>query len=128
MTDEVPDLLQPELGVDEPLDERVAQGVRPEPRRLHPGQQQVTPGAGGDGGMPDGPNGRRRPEEHMAVARPRSAVPQIVDDRLADDLRQREGRRVAGLPLRHREPLPFPIDVVQGQGGHLTAPQAVRHE
>ncbi len=57
MADEVPDLLQPELGVDEPLHERVAQGVGPEPRRLHPGPQEVTPGAGGNGVRPDGPNG-----------------------------------------------------------------------
>src|SRR5712692_9794087 len=48
MADEVADLFQCEVGIDEPLHEGVAQGVRAWPRNLDASLQEIAPGAGGD--------------------------------------------------------------------------------
>src|SRR5712692_1479701 len=126
--DKITDLLQREVGVDEPLHEGVAQRVGPWPMNLDPGPQQITCCACGDRGESDRSHRRWRPEEHVTIHRFRPAVLEILDDRLADGLGQRERGRVPCLTLRHREPLTFPIDIVEGQSRHLTTPKAVGHQ
>src|SRR5215470_1627126 len=128
MADEVPDLLQREVGIDEPLHEGVAQRVGAWPRNLDPSLQQITLCAGGDHGGSDGSQRGHRSKEHMPVRCFRATVLQVIDDGLADGLRQRESRRVPRLSLWYRKPLAFPVDIVEGQGCHLTTPQAVGHQ
>ena len=41
----------------------------------------------------------------------RSPVLQVVDDRIADDRRQRIGGRMPGFAIGHLQPLALPIDV-----------------
>ena len=128
MADKIADLLQPEVEIDEPLHERVAQRVGAWPRNLDASPQQIACCAGGDRSGSDRSHRRWRPEKHVPIRRFRSAVLEIIDDRLADGFGQRESRRVPCLSLRHREPLTFPIDIVEGQGRHLATAKAVGHQ
>src|SRR6266851_251971 len=128
MADKIADFLQRELSIDEPLHEGVAQGVRAWPRNLDSSLQQIARCAIGDHRGSDGSHRCDRPKEHASIRRFRPAVLQIVDDGLANRLRQRESRRVPCLTLRYREPLPFPVDIVERQGRHLTTAKAVRHK
>ena len=62
VADEIPDLLQREVGIDEPLHERVAQRVGAWPRNLDASPQQISRCAGGD-------RGAVRPAAPAAAAR-----------------------------------------------------------
>ena len=92
MADKIADLFQPKVEIDEPLHERVAQRVGAWPRDLDASPQQMPCGAGGDRGGSDGSHRRCRPEKHVPIRCFRSAVLEIIDDRLANGLGQRESR------------------------------------
>ena len=70
----------------------------------------------------------QQPEEDMAVRALRAAMAQIVEQRLTDHDRQREGGRVACLPLRDRQTLTLPVDVVEREHGDLATTQTVGDE
>jgi hypothetical protein len=53
---------------------------------------------------------------------------QIVEECLTDDDGQGEGAGVAGLALRDSQTLSFPVDVIEGERGDLSATQAVGDE
>src|SRR6266699_2668278 len=67
VADKIADLLQPEVEIDEPLHERVAQRVGAWPRNLDASAQQIARGAGGDRGGSDGSHRRCRSEKHVPI-------------------------------------------------------------
>ena len=61
----------------------------------------------------------------MPVTRVRSAAAQVVQQRLTDHRRQGERGGMPCLTFGDRQTVTFPVDVIQGQRGHLPGPQPV---
>jgi RHS repeat-associated protein len=68
VTHEIPDRLDREIAVHQPLDRAVPQRVRPRAGNVDPGRQQVPAGAAGDRRHPDRCHRCHRPEEHEPTA------------------------------------------------------------
>ncbi len=88
----------------------------------------MGPCARRDCGGPEGTHRGHSAQEHLPGGGLGPAVAQVVDQRLTDRRRQREGGVVARLALGDAEALPLPIDVVQPEGGDLPAAQPVAHQ
>ncbi len=123
--DEVPDRLQREVGVDEPLHARVPERVRPRPRNIDLRRAQIVPRPLSDDRVADRLERRDRTQEHPPLIAPRTTVLQIVHERFPDRRRERERGRVPGLALRYPQMLALPIDVIQHQRRDLSATQPV---
>ncbi len=128
MPDEVADRLEVEVGIDKALDCRVAQGVRPRSGNVDTSLEQVLARDRGHRSRPERALGRGDAEEHAAVGRLGAPSPKVVEDRLADDRRERERRGVAGFAFGNRQALAFPVDVVQRERRDLSRPQTVGDE
>ena len=63
------------------------------------------------------------PQEHLRALACRPAVPDVVDDRPADVLEQRQLHPPAGLGLHHREPVAGPVEVGEPQPFDVDAAQ-----
>src|SRR6266516_7175829 len=62
-------------------------------------------------------------EEYLRAVTPRTAVPDVVDDRPADILEQRQLHPVAGLGLHHRQAIAGPIEITEPEPFHVDAAQ-----
>src|SRR5436190_5086438 len=69
MADKIADLLQPEVEIDEPLHERVAERMGAWPRNMDACPQQIACCACGDRGGSDGSHRCCRPEKYMPIRR-----------------------------------------------------------
>jgi hypothetical protein len=63
------------------------------------------------------------PEEHLRAVACRAAVPEVVDDRPADVLEQRQRHPTAGLGLHHRQPVAGPVEIGEPQPFDVDAAQ-----
>ena len=61
----------------------------------------------------------------MAVVGFGSAVFQVGNESLSDGGGEREGSRVTSLALWDGQPLPLPVDVIEGQSRDFPAPQPI---
>ena len=63
------------------------------------------------------------PEEHLRAVASWAAVPDVVDDRPADVLEQRQLDPVAGLGLHHRQPITGPVEIGEPEPFEVDAAQ-----
>jgi hypothetical protein len=63
-------------------------------------------------------------DEHLRAGRLRAAVPDVVDDRPADVVQQRQAQRPARLVLNDRDLLRPPVEVAQFEATQIRDPQA----
>ena len=125
MPDEVTDQLQREVRIHESLHAAVTQRVRPRPRDLDPRLQQVMTSATADRGVVERRHRRERPKEHPPISALRAAVLEVIDQRLAHRMRERERGRVTRFARRYREALVLSVDVIERQRGDLATAKTV---
>jgi hypothetical protein len=63
------------------------------------------------------------PQEHLRALASWTTVPNVVDDRPADVLEQRQLHPVAGLGLHHRQPVAGPVEIGEPQPFDVDAAQ-----
>ena len=128
MADVVPDELERELGVDEPLHTGVAQRVGSGAGHSDPRAMQIVRRALGHRRGGQRHLGRQHPEEDPPVGRLRSSVLKVLHQRCAHGRRQGVGGRVASLALGDPQPIVLPIEIVHGQGRDLARAQPIGHQ
>src|SRR5271170_2602247 len=103
------------------------QSVRAWARHIDARFEQIVPGPARDSRRADGPDWGAGTEKHVAVVGFGSAVFQVGNEGLSDGGGEREGSRVTSLALWDGQPLPLPVDVIEGQSRDLPAPQPIDH-
>src|SRR5450631_2674511 len=125
MTHVVTDLLERDVGLDQPLHAAVPECMRTRAPDFDAGASQINAGSGGHRPVTDAAKGCRQADEQVAIGALGTSVAQVVDDRLADRRRQWIGRRVAGLTAKHVEPRLRPVDRRDLKCRNLLGTQAV---
>ncbi len=108
--------------------QRAAQGMHPADlarRELDPGAGGVPRQPGGDrGGAPERVERVTVLDEHLRAGRLGTAASDVVDDRPADVVQQRQAQRPARLVLDDRDLLRPPVQVAQFEAAQIRDPQA----
>ena len=108
--------------------QRAAQGMHPADlarRELDPGAGSVSRQPGGDRrGAPERVERVTVLDEHLRAGRLGAAAPDVVDDRPADVVQQRQAQRPARLVLDDRDLLRPPVQVAQFEATQIRDPQA----
>src|SRR3989304_6682097 len=117
MPDVIADVLEREVGVDQALNAAMPGGVRTRTGNRDSGLPNVMPSARGNRSRTDRDERRHHAQKHFTIVAGWAAVLQVIDNRRADDSRQRVGGRITSLALADPQAIIAPVDVIERKRG-----------
>src|SRR5271170_4369259 len=121
--------LEREATIHQALDASMPESVGPRPGHWNARPMEILAGETGDGRLSQWPTGRDMPPKELPTLCFGPSVLEVINDRFANNGRQRIGGSMVGLALADVQSVALPVDIVESQVGDLAGAKAIRdHE